>query len=56
MTVEALMDKEGMQAYTAAEKVELLRPKSYPMNDDDEYGEPLPVRSAHPPVTEHALE
>jgi len=37
MTVEALTDRDGMQANTSLEKEEMLRRKSFPPNDGDQY-------------------
>jgi hypothetical protein len=36
-TVEALTDREGKQANTIAEKEEMLRGESFPVNDGDQY-------------------
>jgi hypothetical protein len=37
MTMETLTDWEGKQANTLQEKEEMLRPESFPPNDDDQY-------------------
>jgi len=55
-TVEALTDREGRQANTAAEKEEMLRRESFPPNDNDQYYERPPAGSAHTRVTEQAVE
>jgi len=37
MIMEALTDTEGKQANTATEKEEMLRRKSFPPNNNDQY-------------------
>jgi len=54
--VDALTDREGKQANTSLEKKEMLRPESFPPNDNDQYYEQPPMESAHTSVTEHAVE
>jgi len=56
MTVEALTDRDGKQANTSLEKVEMLRHKSFPPKDGDQYYELPSVGSAHTRVTEQAVE
>ena len=56
MTVEALTDREGKQANTSLEKEEMLRHKSFPPNDGDQFSELPPAGSAHTCVTEQAVE
>jgi hypothetical protein len=56
MTIEALTDRQGKQANTAMEKEEMLRSKSFPPNDNDQYDELPPAGSAHTRVTEHTVE
>ena len=55
-TVEALTEREGRQANTAAEKEEMLRRESFPPNDNDQYYELPPAGSAYTRVTEQAVE
>jgi len=55
-TVEALTDREGKQANTSLETEEMLRRKSCPPNDDDQYYELPPAGSAHTRVSEQAVE
>jgi hypothetical protein len=54
-TVEALTDSEGKQANTIAEKEEMLRGESFPLNDGDKYYEQLPVGQAHERITEQSV-
>ena len=54
--MDALTDREGKQANTSLEKKEMLRPESFPPNDNDQYYEQPPMESAHTSVTEHAVE
>jgi len=56
MTLEALTDREGMQATTATEKQEMLRSENFVPNDEDQYYETPPAGSAHTCVTEQAVE
>jgi len=55
-TLEALTDRDGKQANTSLEKEEMLRHESFPPNDGDQYYELPPAGSAHPRVTEQAVE
>jgi len=55
MTVEALTDRDGKQANTSLEKEEMLRRKSFPPNDGDQYYELPPAGSAQTHVTEQAV-
>jgi hypothetical protein len=50
-TVEALTDREGKQANTAAGKEEIVRHKSFPRKDNDQYFDLPAVGSAHTRVT-----
>jgi hypothetical protein len=56
MTVEALTDREGKQANTEYEKEEMRRNESCPSNDGNRYYEFPPAGSAHPCITEQAVE
>ena len=47
MTVEALTDRDGKQAKTSLRQEEMLRHKSFPQNDGDQYYELPPAGSAH---------
>jgi len=55
-TVEALTDIEGKQANTIAEKEEMLRGESFPLNDGDQYYELPPAGEAHERITEQSVE
>jgi len=55
-TVEALTDRDGKQTNTSLEKEEMVRHKSFPPNDGDQYYELPPAGSAHTRVTEQAVE
>ena len=48
--------RQGKQAMTSLEKEEMLRSETFPPNDDDQYYELPPVRSAHIRVTVQAVE
>jgi hypothetical protein len=54
--VVALTDRDNKQANTWLEKEEMLRYKSFPPNDGDQYYELPPAGSAHTRVTEQAVE
>jgi hypothetical protein len=56
MTVEALTDKDGNQANTNAEKKEMLRRESFPLNEYDQYFELPQAGQAEQSVTEQAVE
>jgi len=56
MTVKVFTDREGKQANRSLEKEEMLRCKSIPPNDDDQYYELPPTVSAHTPVIDQAVE
>jgi len=56
MTEEALTDREGNQTNTSLEKEEMLRHESCPPNDGDQCYKLPSVGSAHPRVTEEAVE
>jgi len=55
-TVEALTDRERMQANTIAGKEEMLRGESFPLNDGDQYYELPPAGQAHECITEESVE
>jgi len=55
-TVETLTDRQGKQTNTILEKEEMLRPESFPQNDDNQYAELPPAGNAHTPVTKHTVE
>jgi len=55
MTVESLTNRECKKANTSLEKEEMLRRKSIPPNDGDQYYALPPEGSAHSPVTEQAV-
>jgi len=55
-TVETLTDREGKQANTIAEKKEMLRGESFPLNDGDQYYELPPASQAHECITEQSVE
>ena len=52
MTVEALTERECMQANTSFEKEEMLRPETCAPNDGDQYYELPPAGSAYTCITE----
>jgi len=54
--VEALTDREGKQANTIAEKEDMLRGESFPLNDGDQYYELPPAAQAHERITEQSVE
>ena len=54
--MEALTDREGKQANTIAEKEEMLRGESFPLNDGDQYYELPPAGQAHERITEQSVE
>ena len=54
--MEALADREGKQANTIAEKEEMLRGESFPLNDGDQYYEQPPSGQAHECITERSVE
>jgi len=56
MTVEAVTDRQGMQANTATEKQEMLRRESFQQYDDDQYYELPPAGRARTRVTKQAVE
>jgi len=56
MTVEALTDRDGKPANTSLEKEEILRDKSFPPNDGEQYNDLPPARSPHTRITEQAVE
>jgi len=56
MTVEALTDRDDKQANTSLEKEEMLRHKSFPPIDGDQYYELPRAASAHTRITEQAVE
>jgi len=55
MTVDSLTDREGKQANTSLEKEEMLRHKSFPPNDGDQYYKLPPAESTHTRLTEQAV-
>jgi hypothetical protein len=55
-TVEVLTDREGKQAITIAEKEEMFRGESFPLNDGDQYYKLPPASQAHEPITEQSVE
>jgi hypothetical protein len=55
-TMEVLCDSKGKQANTIAEKEEMLRGESFPMNDGDQYYELPPAGQAHERITEQSVE
>jgi len=55
-TVEELTDIEWKQANTIAEKEEMLRGESFPLNDGYQYCELPPAGQAHEGITEHSVE
>jgi len=55
-TVEALTDRQAKQANTIAEKEEMLRGESFPLNDGDQYHELPPAGQAHERITEQSVE
>jgi len=54
--MEALTDSEGKQANTIAEKKEMLRGESFPLNDGDQYYKLPPAGQAHECITEQLVE
>jgi len=50
--VEALTDRERKQAYMIAEKEEMLRGESFPLNDGDQCNKLPPAGQAHERITE----
>jgi hypothetical protein len=56
MTVQALTDRDGKQAITSLEKETMLRHKSFPPNDGNQYYELPLARCAHARVTEQAVQ
>ena len=50
--MEVLTDREGNHTYTIAEKEEMLRGESFPVNDGDQYYEVPPAGQAHEHITE----
>ena len=55
-TVEALTDREGKKAKTSMQEEEMLRHECLPLDDDDQYYEVHPSGSAHPRITEEAVQ
>ena len=55
-TVEALTDTEGKQATTIAEKEEMIRGESFPLDDGDEYYELPSVGHAYECIPEQSVE
>ena len=55
-TVEALTDREGKQANTIAEKEDMLRGESFPLNDGDQYYTLPPAGLVHERITEQSVE
>jgi len=55
-TVEALTDREGKQASTIAEKPEMLRGESFPLNDGEQYYELPPAGQALERITKQSVE
>jgi len=56
MIIEALTDTEGKQANISLEKKKMLRCKSFPLNDGDQYDKLPPTGRAHTNITEQAVE
>jgi len=56
MSVQALPHRDGNQANTSLEKEEMLKHKSFPPNDGDQYYELPPAGSTHTHVAEQAVE
>jgi len=56
MTVEALTDREAKQPNTSLQKEEMLRHKSFPLSDGDQYYARPPAGSAHTRGAEQAVE
>ena len=54
-TVEALSNRERKQANTIAEKEEMLRGESFPLNDGDQYYELHPAGQPHERITEQSV-
>jgi len=55
-TVEALTDREGKQANTIGKKEKMLRGKSFPLNDGDQYYKPPPAGQAHERISGFSVE
>jgi len=55
-TVEALTDREGKQVNTIAEKENMLRGESFPLNDGDQYYEQSPRDQVHERITDELVE
>ena len=55
-TMEALIDIEGKQANTIAEKEEMLRGESFPLNEGDQNYKLPPAGQAHERITEQSVE
>jgi len=51
-TVEVLTDREAKQANTIAEKEEVLRGESFPLNNGDQYYKLPPAGQDHECITE----
>ena len=56
LTVEALTDREGKQANTSFVQEEILRNKSFPPNDGEQYYELPPAVSPHTRATEEVVQ
>jgi len=54
--VEALTDRDWKHTNNSAEKEELLRGESFPLNDGDQYNELPPAGKAHEHKTEQSVE
>jgi len=54
--MEVLTDREGKQANNIAEKEEMLRGQSFPLNDGDQYYELPPAGQAHDRITGQSVE
>jgi len=55
MTLEALTVRDGKQANTITEKEEMLRRKSFPPNEYDQYFELPPPGQAHQSISQQAV-
>jgi len=56
MTVAALTNRDGKEENMNAEKEEMLRGESFPLNESNQYFELPPGGQAHQSVTEEAVE